>query len=255
MNVILIGAGRLATNLGKALVLSGNKVEQVFSRTMESASCLAKQIGAEAICDYGQIRDDADIYIISVKDSALKEVIEKATEKRSDKLFVHTAGSMPVDMLKGYAKHYGVLYPMQTFSKEKEVDFKQIPCFVEANDDDAKQVITDLSNSISDSVYYLSTDERKYLHLAAVFACNFSNHCFAIAEKILGEHGLPFSVMLPLVDETARKAHTMSPKDGQTGPAVREDRNVMAKQQALLPDDFAKIYEQLSESIIKMKNE
>jgi predicted short-subunit dehydrogenase-like oxidoreductase (DUF2520 family) len=191
----------------------------------------------------------ADLYIIAVKDSALLEVISKATKGREGQLFVHTAGSMPLSVFEGYADRCGVLYPMQTFSMDREVDFREIPLFIEASDAASLQQIRALADSISQHVYELSTADRKYLHLAAVFACNFANHCYTLAADVLQKKGLPFDVMLPLVDETARKVHELHPKDAQTGPAARGDQNVMQAQASLLDGKAKEIYELLSQSI------
>lgn len=158
---------------------------------------------------------------------------------------------MSVDIFKGHAKHYGVLYPMQTFSKQRIVDFKVIPCFIEASDVSAKSILQQLCDSISDRVYELSSDNRKYLHLAAVFACNFVNHCYEISSGILNKNDIPFDVMLPLIDETAKKVHEMKPKDAQTGPAVRYDENVISRQMQLLNGTplNKEIYQLMSKSI------
>ena len=251
MKIVLIGAGNLATNMGKALYAAGHDIAQVYSRTMESASLLANKLGAAPTNDITEIRTDVDIYILSVKDSALPELVAQVCSERKDRLFVHTAGSMPMNLFDGLALHYGVLYPMQTFSKEREVNFREIPCFVEANDKYSKDMLLSLAGSISDRIYELSSDDRKYLHLAAVFACNFANHCYALSADVLQKKGLPFDVMLPLIDETARKVHELSPQTAQTGPAVRYDENVIRAQSQLLKDNpiVKDIYERMSLSI------
>src|SRR5574344_429894 len=253
MKIILIGSGNLATNLGKALRDAGHDIIQVFSRTLENASMLAEVLHAEAVNDYDKIRSDADVYILSVKDSALQNVIDRVVPGRENAIFVHTAGSMPMDMFRCTATHYGVLYPMQTFSKDKAANFSEIPCFIESNDKITDNVVKNLCESISKNIYHLSSEDRKYLHLSAVFACNFANHCYAMAEDLLKKHGVPFDVMLPLIDETARKAHVLSPQKAQTGPAVRYDENVMDRQKELLDGNHLtkQIYELMSESIHK----
>lgn len=254
MKVVLVGAGNLATNLGKALLESGHEVLQVYSRTMESASKLATLVGASGITDVSQVRDDADVYVLSVKDSVLGELARKVCKGKEGKVFLHTAGSMPMDIFQGSAIHYGVLYPMQTFSKQKTVDFSKIPCFTEANDDYAHDKIAALANSLTTRVYELSSENRKFLHLAAVFACNFVNHCYSLSHELLEAHGIPFDVMLPLIDETAAKVHELPPQNAQTGPAVRFDENVIRKQAALLNDKplTKDIYEKMSVSIHRM---
>ena len=271
MKIVLIGAGNLATHLGKALHAAGHDMVQVFSRTMQSAETLASLLDAEPLTDIAQVRDDADVYIFSVKDSALIQLVaqlcrheadglgedgavnalRKAKKGEHERVFLHTAGSMPMSVFKGMAQHYGVLYPMQTFSKQREVDFSIIPCFVEANDEFAQKQIEGLAREISGRVYQLSSEDRKYLHLSAVFACNFANHCYAISQELLEEHGIPFDVMLPLINETAAKVHEMKPKDAQTGPAVRYDENVIGKQSKLLENHphFKKVYDSMSKSI------
>ncbi|WP_024989581.1 Rossmann-like and DUF2520 domain-containing protein [Segatella albensis] len=251
MKIILIGAGNLATNLGYSLFVAGHKILQVYSRTMESAKMLASQVQAEPTNQIASVRKDADAYIFSVKDSVLADLISQISNLVEDKVFIHTAGSMPMDIFKDKAKHYGVLYPMQSFSKEKRVDFSSIPCFLESNDNESKAMIEELAGSISGRIFNMSTDDRKYLHLSAVFACNFVNHCYALSHEILKKHNIPFDVMLPLIDETAGKVHVMDPVDAQTGPAVRYDENVIHRQAQLLNDniELRDIYEKMSKSI------
>lgn len=251
MKVILLGAGNLATNLAKALLSSRHDIMQVYSRTMESASALTAIVGGTPVVDIGQVRDDADLYIISVKDSVLPDLIPRLCKGKESKVFVHTAGSIAMDVFRGMAFHYGVLYPMQTFSKARNVDFSGIPCFIEYNDEYSRQVIGELARSLSRRVYSLSSNDRKYLHLAAVFACNFANHCYAISNGLLEKCGVPFDVMLPLIDETAAKVHQLSPAEAQTGPAVRYDENIIRAQASLLRDNppVRDIYERMSVDI------
>ena len=231
MRIALIGRGRVATHLLKALQLAGHEVASINSRTLED------------------LPEKADLYVIAVKDSALQDVICQATKGREDQLFVHTAGSMALDIFEGFCRHYGVLYPMQTFSKDQPVDFREIPLFVEASDAATLQRIRVLADSVSQHVYELSTADRRYLHLSAVFACNFVNHCYALAADVLAQKGLPFDVLLPLIDETARKVHQLHPIDAQTGPAIRDDQNVIRSQSALLQGTPQAIYDLLSKSI------
>lgn len=257
MQIVLIGAGRLATQLGLALRSAGHEVTAVWSRTMESAEMLTAQVGGVPTNDVGLLPLKADVFVVSVKDAALATVVAQAVKGRGDQLFVHTAGSMPLSLFSGYATRYGVLYPMQSFSKERRVDFAKIPVFIEAVDADSLAVIRRLATSVSRRVSELSTADRKYLHLAAVFACNFANHCYALSAKVLEQHGLSFDVMLPLIDETAAKVHELHPREAQTGPAVRYDENVITMQAAMLSDDpsLRDIYERLSLSIHELSND
>ena len=253
MRIVFIGAGRLATNLALALTKAGHDVVQVYSRTQESASELAGRLGTGvmATCQLNEVVRDADVYIVAVKDAVLASLIPELCKGREEAVFLHTAGSMPMALFEGYARHYGVFYPMQSFSKERLVDFRQLPIFIEGCDERTLTVAGSLAHSVSQEVRTLSSEDRRYLHLAAVFACNFTNHCYALAAQVLERHGLPFNVMLPLIDETAEKVHQMAPIKAQTGPAVRYDVNVIRAQMELLAEmpEAQRIYEQMSESI------
>lgn len=251
MNIVLIGAGNLATNLGKALLKAGHSVSQVYSRTWESASMLAEQLGSEALTDISRVTKDADLYVLSVKDSALESLIGALCDGERRGVFVHTAGSMPMSVFSGKAERYGVVYPMQSFTKSRAVDFSEIPVFLEASDDGVAEMLGALSGQLSSSVRFITSAERKKLHLAAVFACNFVNHCYELSAEVLASCGLPFSVMLPLIDETAAKVHQLSPREAQTGPAVRYDENVISMQSASLAREkrLQDIYLLMSKSI------
>lgn len=250
MDIVFVGAGRLATQFAKALYAKGHTIAAVFSRTMESASSLSSVVGGFPTNSIAALPLDADAFILAVKDSVLPTLITQLKEGRAERPMFHTAGSVPMSVFEG-VHHHGVIYPMQTFSKERDVDFTHLPFFIEANDDESLQVATELATSVSDNVRQLSSEERRYLHLAAVFACNFSNHCYTLAADILEQHGVPFDVLLPLIDETTQKAHTLHPRDAQTGPAVRYDENVIAAQLQLLDDEplMQKVYDVMSRSI------
>lgn len=256
MKTVLIGAGNLATNLGKALCRANHEVMQVYSRSEGSASKLAALLHCPYTTELHSVVEGADVYIIAVKDLALSEVAEQLAREHSDRWLVHTAGSIPMDILPTARR--GVLYPMQTFSRDREVNFRQIPCFIEAGSEEERRELRSLAESLCDNVYEVSSEERKYLHLSAVFCCNFVNHCYALADMLLKENtGLPFSVMQPLIDETARKLYKLSPKEAQTGPAVRWDTNVMEKQLQLLGStpELQDIYRILSKSINSLQSQ
>ena len=251
-NIVIVGAGNVATHLGVALKKAGHHIIQVYSRTASHANILAEMLHSESVCDFNQICGDADIYIFSVKDSVLEEAIAAVSGKiGKGKLLLHTAGSMPMSIFQDCADHYGVMYPMQTFSKTRPLDFRQIPVFLEASDDATAQILHLLATSVSDKVYQLSSEDRKYLHLSAVWSCNFVNHCYDIAAQILQEKHIPYHVLLPLIQETSRKIEQLNPKDAQTGPAIRYDENVMEAQLQLMDNHPAwqELYRRLSASI------
>lgn len=252
MRIVFLGSGNVATHLALAMQHAGHDIVQIYSRTIANAQQLASRLPACASTDdVGSLCANADVYVFSVKDDALPELAVQVRCDNPATVFLHTAGSVPLDVFAGTsAAHYGVLYPMQTFSKERDVDFREVPCFVEGNDEDALCLVRELSMSLSDSVHELSSERRKSLHLAAVFACNFANHCYHLADRVLSDAGLDFSLFLPLIDCTARKVHTMSPAAAQTGPAIRYDETVINRHLAMLGDpQMRAIYELMSQSI------
>lgn len=251
--IVLIGAGNLATNLGKALKQKEYPIAQVYSRTEASAKQLATLLGTSWTTSLDTIRRDASLYIVALKDKVLIEWASRLAVICPDAIFVHTAGSISIDIWKGHLSKYGVFYPMQTFSKERESDFNHLPIFLEASDSDTLSFLRKIAQSLSTAVYELNSEQRRYLHLGAVFACNFTNHLYTLTAQLLQAHHIPFEVMLPLIDETAAKVHHLSPEKAQTGPAVRYDTNVIDQQIALLADypELQHIYRELSESIHK----
>lgn len=250
----MIGAGNVATHLAKALFRAGHDILQVYSHTAANARRLAVEVGAAATDSLAALTTDGDVYIFSVKDSVLAELIPTVCKGRERAVMLHTAGSVPLSVFEGMAWHYGVLYPMQTFSKQRDVNFAEVPCFTETNDEAAETCLRELTVSLGCQTHALSSADRVYLHLSAVWACNFVNHCYAVASDILARHDIPFSVMLPLIDETARKVHELTPHDAQTGPAVRYDENVIRAQAALLKGNplLRDLYDRMSISIHKL---
>lgn len=254
LEIVAIGAGNMATRLSMALVESGHKIVQIYSRTIQSARKLASQLGDDVAFtnDIERIYPHAQLYIFSISDSALPDVV--AQMPANNALWVHTAGSMPMDVFADKTPHYGVLYPMQTVSREQQIDWSEVPIFIEASTPEGIQTIKEVADSISQNVKEATSQQRRALHLAAVFACNFTNHMYAIAEKLLQDEGLDFDVMKLLIRETERKAEAISPRLAQTGPAVRRDANVMQKHLQLLQDTpEATLYALISQNIDKYK--
>ena len=250
MKIVIIGSGNLATQLALALKDVNHSIVQIFSRTASHAQELANKIGCSYTASLEAVLSDAELYILAVKDDALASLAATLCASRPGALFLHTAGSMPLSVFEGHASQYGVLYPMQTFSKNRRVNFREIPCFVEASSPEALAIIRTLAESISDHVVDCDSEKRKKMHLAAVLACNLTNHCYRLAERVLDAEQIDFRLFLPLIEETARKVKTLSPKDAQTGPMVRYDQNVMQMQIAMLPDDRTReIYRLMAESI------
>ena len=190
------------------------------------------------------IPQDADLYVIAVTDSAIATVAEQIGDVPG--LVVHTAGSVPMSVLP--QRRRGVLYPLQTFTKGRPVDMRSVPLFVES--EGGEELLLEVANQLSDRVIRMDSERRRYLHLAAVFCNNFTNHMFRITEELLSQHDIPFDVMLPIIDETARKVHSLTPAQAQTGPAVRWNQGVMEAQMALLErEDLKQLYQIISKSI------
>lgn len=253
MNVVFIGAGHLATHLAIELSRHSFNILQIYSRTDSSATELAQKVNAKATSNIKKVVIDADIYIFSVKDSILPELLAKIPSNKG--LWIHTAGSIPLDIFKEYNNRHGVLYPFQTFTKDRDLDFSIIPLFLEANSESDLKILFKIAEQISNKVYSLSSEKRQYLHLTGVFACNFVNHMYSVSHSILEKEGIPFEIVLPLIDETAAKVHNLLPQRAQTGPAIRYDQNVINKHIELIEDpDLKEMYSLISRNIYKTNN-
>ena len=254
MKIVFIGAGNLAFILSKALQDAGLEIIQVYSRTEESAKALARLLDVTYTTDIGCVTEDASMYIVSVSDSAIEFLAEKLTSLNG--LVVHTAGSVTVDVFAGKLNNYGVLYPLQTFSKKRTVDFSNIPVFIEANSHENLQTIRMVAETISQNVFHATSEQRMKLHLAAVFGCNFVNHLYSISSQLAQQAGFDLAVLSPLILETACKAiDSRNPNDVQTGPAKRNDRQIMSKHMDMLEimPEWRSMYNILSENIKKTK--
>lgn len=250
MKIVFIGSGNVATHLAKALHETGNQIVQVYSRSLENARALAESVSAEFTDNIQKTSPSADMYIFSVKDDVLPELLSQMPPTTG--VWVHTAGSVPMNILAPYTQNYGAMYPLQTFSKKRALDLSQTPFFIEGNSEKTNSLLEKTAKEISTNVRFLSSEKRRYVHLAAVFACNFSNHMYALASEIVEKENIPFDVLLPLINETSAKLSEMSPKEAQTGPAIRFDEKVMTKQLQLIKDnDTQEIYKTISKSIHK----
>jgi predicted short-subunit dehydrogenase-like oxidoreductase (DUF2520 family) len=251
LNFVFIGAGNLATQLSQAIVNKGNLILQVYSRTEFSAKELAGKLNTTFTTLPDEINPDADIYFVALKDSAIVEVLSHVNFQ--NKLVVHCSGSLPLSALESYSSNIGVFYPLQTFSKQREVDFGEIPVFIEANLKNSEEILFQIGRQISNSVTLLNSEKRKFLHIAAVFACNFVNHFYSISAEILKDKEIPFDVLKPLIQETAAKVMEMEPAKAQTGPAVRFDENIILGHMEELKGnrDFAELYNSISKSIFE----
>lgn len=255
LKICFIGAGNLATHLSQTLQAHGHTISEVYSRTQQSAQTLATLLNTSYTSSLKDIYDDADLYFVALKDSAVEGVLEKINLK--NKLVVHCSGSLPISVLHKYSQNTGVLYPLQTFSKIRTVDFGVIPIFVEANSGRNETLLLNLAKSISKEVSLLNSDKRKQLHISAVFACNFVNHMYAVAAQYLEDNSISFDVLKPLILETAQKVQQYKPQDVQTGPAVRFDESIISDHLMNLNNNpgYRTLYEAISKSIYKFHQE
>lgn len=247
MQIVLIGSGNVAFHLAKAFSEAQIPISQIFGRNTTELQKISEQF---SIPFSTETLTDGDLYIISVSDSSIAEV--SALIKNENALVAHTSGSVSREALSGnYRK--SVFYPLQTFSKSKNLDYSKIPFFIDAENENDEEILKNLASKISKNVMLANDEKRKYIHLTAVFACNFVNHLYARAKEISDSQGIPFDYFLPLIDETTQKIHELEPKLAQTGPAIRNDEKVLKLHESLLTDEEKlKIYKTLNESIKKM---
>ena len=247
MKIVIIGSGNVAYHLAKAFTQNNIEISQIFGRNEVELNKISEELN---IPYSTKELADADLYLISVSDSAVEQVSDLIKTEKA--LVAHTSGSLPIETLNGdYRK--ASFYPLQTFSKTKNLDYSKIPFFIEAENQIDEKSLFELASLISDNVETSDYEKRKYIHLTAVFACNFVNHLFARAKEISDSQDLDFNYFIPLIDETVEKIHHLEPKTAQTGPAVRGDERVLKLHEVLITnEEHRKIYNTMNESIQKM---
>jgi len=252
--VVFIGAGNVSTSLAFAFNNAGWNIVQFYSRTIDSATTLAKLYNSNAISNLSEIERFADFYIIAVPDGSIPLVVNAMPKVNG--VVVHTSGSTPLSALHSLKSNgIGVFYPFQTFSRVRIVDLSSAPIFVEANSPDVLDFLTGIGKEFSPKVSTLNSDKRLLLHISGVFASNFTNHILALTYRLASENGIDFKILQPLVEETVVKAFTTNPKDVQTGPAIRNDIVTVEKHSAVLgnlDEQLQRIYNELSLSIQKL---
>lgn len=244
INIVILGGGNVAYHLTKALLKNDVvNVVQVYNRSIEKINCFKN---STSITNNLSELKDADIYILAVSDNVISEL--SSTLNFKNKLVVHTSGSMAMDELKSVSDK-GVFYLLQTFSKEREIDFSTVPICIEAETETDLQLLETLAISISKNCYRINSGQRKSLHVAAVFVNNFVNHLYHIGHEICEQNKIPFEILLPLILETANKITTLPPLEAQTGPAKRNDTKTIEKHKAMLTKNQQEIYTLLTKSI------
>jgi predicted short-subunit dehydrogenase-like oxidoreductase (DUF2520 family) len=248
--ISFIGSGNVAWHLANAFDLAGYKIHQVISRNKVTGKELASKFAAYFDSRLEDILNDADFIFLTIPDKSISELAKKINAESS--VFVHCAGSGALSLISEFKSNAAVFYPLQTFTKGRPLDYFKIPVFIEASNLDTFRKIRDLAESISNNVKELDSEKRRFLHLAAVIANNFTNHLLTQAEKLMVSHDLPFSFLEPLVEETVKKAFALSPSNSQTGPAIRHDESTLQKHLEMLEayPDLRELYEIISKDIV-----
>jgi predicted short-subunit dehydrogenase-like oxidoreductase (DUF2520 family) len=253
--IAFAGSGNVATHLAKVMAEAGLDLVGFYSRNKASAEKLA-HIYHSPYGSYNELKTcNADSIIVAVPDHAMEAVLEQIPVCSS--LLLHTSGSLEMNALQHSSPRIGVFYPLQTFSAAKLVDFSQIPILVEANSDEDTSMLTELAGRLTSQVYHINSHQRKKIHIAAIFSSNFVNYLFHVAEDLLEKENVPFEVLRPLIEETTEKIKELRPFHAQTGPAVRNDLETIKihlKDLEKMPE-YRKIYQLLSQQIIKSRNQ
>jgi len=250
INIVILGGGNVAYHLTNALLQnSAVNVVQVYNRSLEKINCFKN--GTSITNNLSELKD-ADIYILAVSDNVISELSSALNLK--NKLVVHTSGSMAMDELKSVSNK-GVFYLLQTFSKEREIDFSTVPICIEAETEKDLRLLESLAKSISKNCYRINSNQRKSLHVSAVFVNNFVNHLYLIGHEICEQNKVPFEILLPLILETANKITALPPLVAQTGPAKRNDTKTIQKHLGMLNKNQQEIYTLLTKSIFKTYGE
>lgn len=253
--IAILGAGNVGYQLTWHLNNSGHTIVQVYSRHLPSAKWVGNLMDIPFTSDMAALTREADIYLIAVNDDSVADVATQL--KLGDKVVAHTSGAVPMDILHGVSRNYGIFYPLQTLSRNISVDFSVIPICMNGVNDHTREILKDLATALTRQVVIVDDDKRLAIHVAAVIANNFTNHLFSISQLILERNGLSFEILKPLINETVRKIQNHEPLNVQTGPAVRHDEDTILKHLGFLSSDerFREIYDLMSRSIREMEEE
>ena len=254
LRIVMFGAGNVAFQLTKSFADLGHSIVQIVSKTEANAKLLAEMAHCDFTTDFRNVRNDADLYIMAVSDSAIASLCKTLAPLQG--IVVHTSGSTPADVLSCVSDRFGVFYPFQTFTKGRKAKLEQVPFCLEASDEKSYEVLQQLAVSLGGNPVKMDTRQRRVLHLSGVFSCNFVNHMFAISQLLTEDNDLDFNLLEPLINETVGKALKGNPIDVQTGPAIRGDSETIKKHMMLLSKidgDLRDLYLSVSNSILNIK--
>jgi len=246
-NIILLGSGNVATHLGIALKNSNYTIVQVYSKSIENAKVLANKLNAQFTNNLSKLKS-TDLIIVCINDDAILSVLSQI----KNTAIVHTSGSIGLDVFKQKFTNYGVFYPLQTFNKEIDINISEIPFCIEGNSLEFEKQLIKIAKALSNNVVKMNSQQRKQLHIAAVFACNFSNHMYSIADDLLAKKNIDFKILLPLIRKTNANLENYRPKEVQTGPAKRKNIAIIQEHIATIKENEIKeLYHKISDNIIK----
>jgi predicted short-subunit dehydrogenase-like oxidoreductase (DUF2520 family) len=255
MKIAILGAGNVGYQLAWHLNNTGHQVVQVFSRHLPAAKFLGNLMDIPCTDKMEEITKDADVYLLTVNDDSIEQLTPQL--HLGDKVIVHTSGTVPMNVLEKVSTNYGIFYPLQTLSRNVSVNFDVIPICLNASNEFTKNILKELASTLSNKIVEVDDEKRLAIHIAAVFANNFTNHLFSVSQMILEKTGLSFEIMKPLINETVRKIQNHDPLNVQTGPAIRHDDHTIERHLKFLEEDgrFAPLYKILSDDIQKHAKE
>ena len=249
---LIVGTGNVAFHLSNALHLSGHSIAAVVGRTIESCQQIAHETGAKPFDKFPEDISSYDIILLSISDDAYKAMIN-SIPNIGNKLILHTSGSVDIDVFENKFQNFGVFYPLQRIQKNQDCNYSKIPFLVEANCSKNTKIVEDIAKSISDNVSIIDSKQRLFIHLAAVLTSNFTNFLYTLSAEILEKNNIDFSVLYPLINETVAKMKEATPQNAQTGPAIRNDRNIIDKHLSIIDDEKTKELYSLISSMIHKK--
>lgn len=256
-SITLIGAGNVAHHIGTALFNAGLKIDCIYSRKINNAQSLAEKLNTSAIDNIENIVDNSDLYLFAISDDAIENIAKQlAIQLGYTKSVAHTSGMVPSNIFSNYFNNFGVFYPLQTFTKNRKLDIRKIPFLITSNSIDLENQLYNLAENISNNVSFIDDIKRKSLHVAAIFANNFTNYLYSISENIAEKENLDFNLLYPLIEETAKKiVEGKSPEKIQTGPAIRNDTKTIESHLEYLSynQDYKQLYEEITKLIQSKK--
>lgn len=249
--ITFVGSGKVAWHLAKAFDGAGFQIHQIVSRNEESGKALAKIYAAYFESNLKNVFADSDFVFLTVPDKSIETVAQEISV--DGPIFLHCSGSSAIESVSRYKTNTGVFYPLQTFTKDRRINYFEIPIFIEASNPETFQKIYELADVISNTVKHLDSEKRKYLHLSAVIANNFTNHLLGKAKMVMDMQNLPMEWLKPLVEETVKKAFELGPENSQTGPAIRHDESTILKHLEMLDinPELKRMYEWMTRDIDK----